>query len=403
MKRILVVALLLAAAPLGFCDAGLAPDQNPRALVTKMPVIPAALASAIGQVELLVETNPHGFVTHATVKSATNPGFEQPCLDAILQWRFTPASKGGQSVAATFIQPLEFADGLMAATTVRPVSRPPRPVRRMAPDVPEALRHVTGYAIIAVTLDAKGAVTATAPGGASHEELYPPCLTAVRQWRFSPALDNGLPVAATVHVPFRFVGDPIKPDVAARAEPVKDHDLRPLRQPGPDLPAALADVAGEAEIGFLVDRNGYVAAPEIRSATRPELGELARQTVLGWKYQPAVKNGEPVAIKVVQPFRFAGGVMTTESKEAVDKPPVPRKRVQPELPEALRGISGRVVVVLAIDREGNVTAAEARESSVPELEAPVLAAARQWKFRPAVKIGVAIDSKVTVPFVFGGK
>ena len=403
MKRILVVALLVAAFSRGFCDNPPPTDPPPRPLVTKMPVIPAAFASTTGQVELLVETNAHGFVTRATIKSSTQSGLDQPCLDAIRQWKFTPATKAGQPVPATFVQPLEFADGLMAATTARPVSRPPHPMRRVAPDLPDALVHITGYAIIAVSLDVKGAVIEAVPGGASHEELYPPCVAAVRQWRFAPALENGQPVSATVHVPFRFVGNPVKPEVLARAEPVKDRDLRPLRQPGPDLPAGFADVTGEAEVAFLVDRDGYVTSPEIRSATRPELGELARQTVLAWKYRPAVKNGQPVEMKVVQPFRFGSGVVTTESREAVDTPPLPRKRVQPELPDALRGITGHVVVQLTIDREGNVTSAEARESSVPELEAPVLAAARQWKFRPAVKIGVAIDSKVTVPFIFGGK
>ena len=44
-----------------------------------------------------------------------------------------------------------------------------------------------------------------------------------------------------------------------------------------------------------------------------------------------------------------------------------------------------------------VLSAELRSSTLPEFEAPVLAAVRQWTFHPAIKAGVPVESRVMVP------
>ena len=64
--------------------------------------------------------------------------------------------------------------------------------------------------------------------------------------------------------------------------------------------------------------------------------------------------------------------------------PTKRVHVEPEMPDAARRaqISGTVTLVLAVDREGNVVAAEVAES-IPELGQAALNAVVRWKYEPA--------------------
>jgi TonB family protein len=168
-----------------------------------------------------------------------------------------------------------------------------------------------------------------------------------------------------------------------------------------ELPESLAKTSGEAEIEFMVDRDGYVSAPAVKSATNPEFAEIARQSVLAWKFQPAVKDGHAVAARVIQPFRFNDRLVTTDSKEAVDSLPVPDATVQPKVPSELRHVPGRVLVKFAIDAQGNVTDVSVVEATLAEFAGPALQAAKQWKFQAAIKGGRPTSATVAVPFLFG--
>ncbi len=399
-KSILSAFLLLACTGAAWAAALI---EAPSPARTKMPAVNPADYGDTATVNLLVETNAYGYVTAAEVKDASHPALGQACVEAIRQWRYSPAREYGQPVPAKFIQPFRFSDGLITttATVDKPASKAPKATHRVAPELPQDLRAITGSAIVSVGLDAEGKIVSVAIDDSTHEELNSYCEAAVRQWRFSPNLVDGQAVPCTVQVPFRFKGDPLRKDVAAKAMVVDNRDLKPLRQPSPVIPAALAKAVGEAEVAFIVDEHGFVNEPEIRSSTQPELGEIARQTVLNWKYRPALKDGEAVAVKVLQPFRFNGGMVVTQSRALVDKLPSVRQTAKPEIPDTLRGIAGYVNVQFAIDAEGNVTAVEAKTASLAELEAPALEAAKNWKFKPALKDGVATASTVVVPFVFG--
>jgi TonB family protein len=398
MKKKLISAFLgcsvLAAA------LGTSAVEPPAPYRTKLPAVNAADYGNTAFADLYVETNAYGYVTHAEVKATSHPELGEACVEAIRQWRYSPARENGQPVAAKFIQPIHFNDGLITTAVAKPASRQAKATHREAPALPDALKHITGSIVVAVQLDDKGQITSVAIDSATHEELAPYCEGAVRQWKFEPALTDGQAVPATVHVPFRFIGDPLEPAGVSKASTPEDRELSPLRQPWPRLPEALATAAGEAEIAFVVDPSGYVSQPEIKSSTHAQLAEIARQTVLNWKYRPAVKDGQPVAVKVLQPFRFNGGVILTESRAKVDKLPAARLTPQPDLPEALRHIPGYVTVLFGLDAGANVLSVETKDASLSELELPTLAAARNWKFRPALKDGLPTASKVSVSFLF---
>jgi TonB family protein len=66
------------------------------------------------------------------------------------------------------------------------------------------------------------------------------------------------------------------------------------------------------------------------------------------------------------------------------------------------GVQGNVVVEVTIDAQGNVVATRVLASLGYGIEDKVLAAVRNWRFRPATKDGVAIASRQDVYFHFPG-
>jgi TonB family protein len=366
-------------------------DQPPHVRYSVMPVLPDKLADADGLVELVVN-----------IKSCTNPALVDPVISSMWRWRYAPAERAGKAVASTFVQPIEFsATGVISAVEHKPASTPARAVGRVAPTLSAALKHVSGQTIVAVNLDARGNVTDAAIVLSSQEELNAPSFDAVRQWKFSPRIEGGHAVPTKLQVPFRYVGEPMTAADEAEALAANNHAPQAVRVSNLELPESLAKTSGEAEIEFMVDRDGYVSAPAVKSATNPEFAEIARQSVLAWKFQPAVKDGHAVAARVIQPFRFNDRLVTTDSKEAVDRLPVPDATVQPKVPAELRHVPGRVVVKFAIDASGNVTDVTVVEATLAEFAGPALEAAKQWKFQAAVKSGRPTPATVAVPFLFG--
>jgi TonB family protein len=64
------------------------------------------------------------------------------------------------------------------------------------------------------------------------------------------------------------------------------------------------------------------------------------------------------------------------------------------------GIEGNVVVEITIDEQGNVIQTAVLESLGPGIDAKVVEAVRNWRFRPATRDGVPIASKQDVYYHF---
>lgn len=402
MKNFLIILLGLTATSLFASDdvADTEPTLStpPTPMVTVMPRINRTLTDSPGEVQVLVILNHYGYVTGAKVVKSTNPLLNDPCLEAIRQWRYKPAQHNGVAVTASFVQPFTFGNDtydIATGITARPKTR-----RQVAPIVPDALKYVSCLVTIALELDNQGKITGIEVISSSHEEFNPATITAVRQWEFSPAYVNGKAVPSTVYVPFEFVGQTPPEERSPPPIPVDNSELRPLRQASPKVPEELAELSGTAEIEFIIDAKGYVSDAKILTATQPELGELARSTVLNWKFTPIVKNGTAVAVKAVQPFRFGQGTVAIAQ---IDRLPEVRHRVSPELPASLQGASGYANALFEIDARGQVTSVEIKEASHEDFKAAVLFAAKQWTFKPALRAGEPTSARVAIPFLFGKK
>ena len=104
-----VVGLAVFAAPV---RAESAFDEPPTPVRTQAPRYPDALRrdGITGMVSISVTIDEKGAVTSATVTKSTNSGFDEPALDAVRQWKFKPAKKGGQPVAVTVVLPIRFTN-----------------------------------------------------------------------------------------------------------------------------------------------------------------------------------------------------------------------------------------------------------------------------------------------------
>lgn len=103
----------------------------------------------------------------------------------------------------------------------------------------------------------------------------------------------------------------------------------------------------------------------------------------------------------------ANRAATAQTKSADTQPPRVVRMPQPQYPDSLRlaGISGRVMISFVVDTTGRVVSPEIVSSPHPELSAVALQAAPEWEFRPALKNGVPVNTRMMVPvdFDLGGE
>lgn len=85
-------------------------DQRPRAMFQTAPVYPAELRAkkVEGVVSLIFVVDPSGKVQTPRVEKSTHPAFEKPALEAVRQWKYEPAVKGGQRVHCRIRQSIRF-------------------------------------------------------------------------------------------------------------------------------------------------------------------------------------------------------------------------------------------------------------------------------------------------------
>jgi TonB family protein len=86
--------------------------------------------------------------------------------------------------------------------------QPPKPLKTIQPQYPEAAREldVEGPVVLQAVIGTDGSVLAVQPSlGVSNPDLVAAAMSAVGQWRYTPALLNGVPVEVptTITVNFR--------------------------------------------------------------------------------------------------------------------------------------------------------------------------------------------------------
>jgi protein TonB len=104
---VLVLTLVLAVAGVTIARAATEPPVPVRMVPPEYPY-ELKRNGITGVVTLVFEVDEKGNVVDPKVQKSTNPGFEQPALEAIVKWKFKPGQKDGVPVKMKIGVPLQF-------------------------------------------------------------------------------------------------------------------------------------------------------------------------------------------------------------------------------------------------------------------------------------------------------
>lgn len=143
------------------------------------------------------------------------------------------------------------------------------------------------------------------------------------------------------------------------------------------------------------DKLVYFPSAELESSAEKVQLHLERKHK---RPKPAPPNPVPSArLGLPTGSSFNGAITGTEAMPAI--PLVfPDPTIYPW--QLGNGLQGDVVVEVTIDERGNVTGTRLLESLEQGIDRTVIAAVRQWRFRPATVDGRAITSRQDVHFHF---
>jgi TonB family protein len=206
-------------------------DQQPEVTTKVDPQYPQAAKkdNLQGTVWLKVSIDQTGKVVRATVQKSDAEIFNQPSIDAAMQWHFRPAKKDGKPVASEVAIPFKYkttggsdiSDYSQPGMTPLLVMVPERGgfrVMRQHPYLigqsrtrandwyPEsAIRdNFEGIVTLNITVNETGRVEKVFVRGPAREDLDSAAVRLAKTWTFTPGQVNGQPEKATIIVPIAF-------------------------------------------------------------------------------------------------------------------------------------------------------------------------------------------------------
>ncbi len=321
------------------------PDVPPKPVRRTPPIYPynAAKAGLNGRVLVDFIINTKGEVINPHVVRSNNPWFERTALEAILQWKFEPARKGGRPVNVRAKQMLEFqSDGLTGGHDLWRVpsrnpdrnappelqwTKPPEPINTAFPVYPwadfQARRN--GKTDLRFVVGPQGRIVASKLISATTPEMGEAVLAMIDTWEFKPAQKaDGTPCFAAFSIQHEFRYSGTRGDVpitegahrilrliekaSEKIIPANllDERPKPLSARPPVYPTSLlkAGQPGSAQIEFIIDEDGDAQLPRIVSSTEPAFGYAAVQAVATWRFAAPRKDGKRVATRVQVPMNF---------------------------------------------------------------------------------------------------
>lgn len=275
------------------------------------------------------------------------------------------------------------------------------------PEFPAEARKArqAGHVVVDFIVDAAGRVMEVAAVESSSLVFEAAALEAVRQWTFSPALDDGRPVACGMRVRVEFplaqLKQKRKPDFPDRAHllpvPAPLTRGRVITAPDPDYPDELLELqlAGEVRLEFTVGADGRAVDPRVQWASHPAFVAEALRAATRSRFEPARQGLLPRPVPMQYPVKFwsvgakrADMLAACGLKLLAPPPrilPQPFVYAEPVYPweRLLAGESGEATVAFTLDAEGLADGAQVVSATAPEFGAALLAAVESWVFQPA--------------------
>lgn len=352
----------------------------------------------------------------------------------------------------TASSPIELSEDSVQALLIRKIPPMYPPLARQA--------RIQGTVILKIVIKKDGDVR-DLQLVSGHPMLAPAAIEAVKQWKYQPYTKDGevVEVSTMVRVIFSMPDGAAPKDDAASIPPgamsgvlgsVMSSSAGPIRMSDdayrvfePEMrsrrvqktdpvypPTAIQDgIHGIVVLELRILPSGDVENVRVINGD-PLLGQAATEAMMQWKYRPYVIDGNPVTVITTARLNFA---LTPSGTEEVSEPEVgvagvvrsepgatPRvalptrvrvssgvsqglivSKVPPEYPEDARDarIQGTVILQVKIDKEGNVYSVELI-SGHPLLAPAAIEAVRQWKYRPYLLNGNAVEVETQVQVNF---
>lgn len=296
------------------------PDYPDELMARKLP----------GEAEFEFQVTPEGKVGAAKVLFASDAAFVLAGLEALKRFSFEPARQGPLPVASSKRSPMQFfvqgdqtrtADVLAAngITGLAEISadKLPEPLMMFGPVYPRAraVAGETGEADVEFVIGENGRTGYINVMSASQPEFGASLAAAVATWIFRPATKSNERVAVTLRARQYFAlkasGDDQRVATALKTgiDTARglDRPLAPLWRVSPAYPPGLLaeKPSGEAQIELIIDRTGRVRLPQVISATHEAFGWAAATALSQWVFEPPMRNGEPVDVRVGIPVKFS--------------------------------------------------------------------------------------------------
>ena len=300
-----------------------------------------------GTAVLLFQVNTLGRVGGVKVMEASRPDMEEPCVTALLDWTFSPATRGGEPVS-TYTE-YSFKVNVLQRNSyggyqnaghrdwgVPPTAAPGAPPQFQYDQAPQPaialpavyprdmlIQGQKGEATIAFTIDPTGTPRQFLLVGASRPEFGPPTIAMMKTWRFTPPLQDGRPCWAAVRMTQEFnlndedvetddeterVVSALRDDPCPIVDSPKALDAPPVPRysPSPVVPEAVvrSGETARAVVEIVIDRKGHAQVPKIISATSDDFGWAAATAAGRYIFTVPMKDGKPVDVFARLPMEY---------------------------------------------------------------------------------------------------
>jgi TonB family protein len=367
------------------------------------------------------------------------PDLARPCEIAAKNWRFAPARRDGQPVAAEVRMPFVISTrAASGGATGRHVM--PRVTSQPAPIYPFAMlsNGMKGEVLVDFVVDREGRVRNAFAARSLNPSFDDAAVDAVERWRFEPGRIGDRPVSTHMRVPVIFeierggnIGrGPLeakgkKADLSKLPEAFRyDTPPRPIGTVRVVYPYELlrAGKTGEAEIGYVIGSDGRVIQIIPSATTDPAFTRALTAAIEQFTYEPAVKAGRPGP--ALQRFgqKFDRSVerslvsdadielLRTEEKKPesilnlrdLDGPLVPRSRRPPvfpvSAPEEMK--NGEALIEFLVDQEGRARLPRIVEATHEAFAYAAMQSIASWRFESPQRGGRDVIVRVRIPMKF---
>lgn len=356
---------------------------------------------------------------------------------ALKNWRFAPARRGGQPIAASIRVPLVVVtDG---GLVVKGKQVTPKPTDRVEPIYPRAMRTsgMRGEVLVEFRVDVEGRVKNPFVVRSLNPAFDDPAIEAVRRWRFEPGRVGDIPVITRMQVPIVFTltgtvdggNDGMlttkKADMSKLPEGFRyDTPPRMVGSVRPVFPYALIQGGkeGRAIVRFLIDERGQVIQAVATEATTPEFGQALVTAVEQFAYEPAMKGGKPnkALMGFSQEFTLVEDQQLVSSEDLallrreqkrpetilgpgeLDRKLAPLSQRPPRFPLSLvdKANQGEAVIEFIVDDEGRARLPRVVSASEEAFGYAAVQGVAAWRFEAPTRGGRPAFVRVKVPIRF---